>query len=84
MVKTALYDKHLTLKGKMVDFHGFEMPLQYEAGIIDEHLHVRRSVGVFDVSHMGDLLIVDRDQRADFLNSRLCFTANEQNKKTGE
>ncbi len=51
--KTALYDTHVALGAKMVPFAGFIMPIQY-SGIIDEHLAVRRQVGVFDVSHMGE------------------------------
>jgi len=60
MVKTALYDKHIESNGKIVDFYGFDMPLQYNTGIINEHLQVRKEAGVFDVSHMGDLLIHDK------------------------
>jgi aminomethyltransferase len=56
MKKTAFYDIHKILGGKMVDFVGFEMPIQYE-GIIAEHKAVRNSVGVFDVSHMGEVEI---------------------------
>ncbi len=51
--KTALYNKHVTLGGKMVPFAGFIMPVQY-SGILDEHMTVRTRVGVFDVSHMGE------------------------------
>ncbi|MGI0044618.1 MAG: glycine cleavage system aminomethyltransferase GcvT, partial [Nitrososphaeraceae archaeon] len=51
-MRTALYDSHLSLGAKMVDFYGWEMPLQY-TGIIDEHISTRYHVGIFDVSHMG-------------------------------
>jgi aminomethyltransferase len=51
--KTALHDIHASLGGKLVEFAGFWMPVQYR-GIIDEHRAVRNSVGVFDVSHMGE------------------------------
>ncbi len=51
--KTALYNIHAKLGGKLVEFAGFWMPVQYR-GIIDEHRQVRSSVGVFDVSHMGE------------------------------
>ena len=51
-MRTALYDSHLSLGAKMIDFHGWQMPLQY-SGIIDEHMCTRTSVGIFDVSHMG-------------------------------
>jgi aminomethyltransferase len=56
MKKTALYDTHKKLGAKMVPFAGFEMPVQYE-GVNIEHETVRNSVGVFDVSHMGEFLI---------------------------
>ena len=51
-MRSPFFKNHLELKAKMVDFHGWEMPLQY-SGIIDEHKCVRESVGLFDVSHMG-------------------------------
>jgi aminomethyltransferase len=57
MIKnTALYDKHVALGAKMVEFAGYNMPIQY-SGINDEHLNVRNGVGVFDVSHMGEFII---------------------------
>jgi len=63
MKRTALYDIHKSLGAKMVEFAGFEMPVQYE-GIIAEHLAVRNSVGVFDVSHMGEFFISGKDALA--------------------
>jgi aminomethyltransferase len=51
--KTVLYDKHVLLKAKMVDFGGWLMPLYYPTGIMEEHLATRRQAGLFDVSHMG-------------------------------
>lgn len=54
--KTGLYDIHCRLGGKMVDFAGFQMPIQY-SGILEEHKRVRTTVGVFDVSHMGEIEI---------------------------
>ena len=57
MVKrTPFYDIHCSLGAKMTEFAGFDMPVQY-AGIIEEHLAVRRSVGVFDVTHMGEFIV---------------------------
>ena len=53
MRKTVLYDKHLSLGAKMVEFAGWEMPLQYPTGIMQEHLLTRKQVGLFDISHMG-------------------------------
>lgn len=56
MKKTALYDKHVELNAKIVDFAGYQMPVQY-SGVIDEHFAVREKVGLFDVSHMGQFII---------------------------
>lgn len=56
MKETALTKKHIALGAKMVPFAGFSMPVQY-TGINEEHLAVRNSVGVFDVSHMGEFFI---------------------------
>lgn len=54
--KTALYAEHLELGGKIVEFGGFLMPVQYK-GIIEEHKTVRENAGLFDVSHMGEIEI---------------------------
>lgn len=54
--RTCLYEKHIGLQAKMVSFGGFEMPIQY-TDITDEHLAVRQHCGVFDVSHMGEVLV---------------------------
>jgi len=51
--RTPLYEKHCIAHAKLVDFAGWEMPIQYPAGIVQEHLATRRSAGLFDVSHMG-------------------------------
>ena len=56
MKKTPLYDKHIALGAKMVPFAGYEMPVRY-ASEIEEHHAVRKSLGMFDVSHMGEFLI---------------------------
>ncbi len=61
--RTALYDIHARLGAKIVEFGGYEMPVQY-AGIIEEHKRVRETVGVFDVSHMGEVEIRGRDALA--------------------
>src|SRR5215472_3357686 len=52
--RTPLYDTHRAAGAKMVDFGGWEMPVQY-SGLVDEHHAVRKSVGIFDVSHMGEI-----------------------------
>lgn len=56
-LKTPLYDLHVELGGKMVPFAGYAMPVQYSAGIVREHQHTRDKIGIFDVSHMGQLVI---------------------------
>jgi aminomethyltransferase len=60
MKRTAFYDMHKSLGAKIVEFAGFEMPVQY-SGIIEEHLAVRTKVGVFDVSHMGEFQVRGKD-----------------------
>src|SRR5881296_1431515 len=52
--KTALNATHRALKAKMVDFGGWDMPVEY-SGLVAEHMAVRTGVGLFDVSHMGDI-----------------------------
>jgi aminomethyltransferase len=51
--RTPLHDLHLSLGGRMVPFAGYEMPVQYAAGVLKEHQHTRAAAGLFDVSHMG-------------------------------
>ncbi|HOJ87809.1 MAG TPA: glycine cleavage system aminomethyltransferase GcvT [Pseudothermotoga sp.] len=60
MKRTPLYENHISLKAKMVDFAGWEMPLQYE-GITSEVMSVRKAIGIFDVSHMGEIVIEGDD-----------------------
>ena len=55
--RTPLYDKHVAFGGKIVEFAGYDLPVQY-SGVIAEHNAVRNAVGLFDVSHMGELLIM--------------------------
>jgi aminomethyltransferase len=55
--RTPLYALHLELGGKMVPFAGYEMPVQYPAGVLKEHLHTRAKAGLFDVSHMGQAFL---------------------------
>ena len=64
--KTALYDQHVALGAKMAPFAGYIMPIQY-SGIIDEHITVRKHVGMFDVSHMGEFEFRGADAET-FLN----------------
>lgn len=55
--RTTLYDWHIAQGGKMVEFAGYEMPIQYPTGIMTEHLHTREHAGLFDVSHMGQIVL---------------------------
>ncbi len=55
--QTPLYDLHLELGGKMVPFAGYSMPVQYPMGVMKEHLHTRSHAGLFDVSHMGQVML---------------------------
>lgn len=58
--RTPLYDLHLELGAKMVPFAGYEMPVQYPAGVMAEHQHARARAGLFDVSHMGQIILGGR------------------------
>lgn len=64
--QTFLYNKHIEQGAKMVDFVGWNMPVQY-ISILEEHKSVRNNVGIFDVSHMGEIIIQGKDS-VDFLN----------------
>ena len=55
--RTRLYDYHIANSAKMVPFAGYEMPVQYNLGVMKEHLHTRMAAGLFDVSHMGQILV---------------------------
>src|SRR5690349_2448815 len=55
--KTPLHALHLARGGKMVPFAGYDMPVQYAAGVLKEHLHTRAAAGLFDVSHMGQIAL---------------------------
>src|SRR5215213_9714958 len=59
--KTPLNQRHRELGGKMVDFGGWDMPVQYTAGVIEEHLRTRNAAGLFDVSHMGEIWVEGHD-----------------------
>jgi aminomethyltransferase len=69
--RTALYDQHLALGGRMVPFVGWEMPIQYR-GIVEEHHAVRQRVGLFDVSHMGRLEVTG-PEAASFLRGLVTY-----------
>ncbi|MCB0070622.1 MAG: hypothetical protein KDE20_04155, partial [Caldilineaceae bacterium] len=63
MQRTRLYDRHVALGGRMVDFAGWELPVQYPTGPTVEHHAVRTAAGLFDIDHMGqfDLRGADAD-----------------------
>src|SRR5208282_5983480 len=61
---TPLNALHRELGAKLVPFAGYEMPLQYAAGIVKEHIHVRAAAGLFDVSHMGQARLLGADFEA--------------------
>lgn len=62
LLRTKLYDLHVELKGKMVPYAGWEMPVQYEDSITASHLHTRTKASLFDVSHMGQVSITGKDR----------------------
>jgi aminomethyltransferase len=72
--KTHLNEVHKKYGGKLVDFHGWELPVQFE-GIIKEHITVRNGVGLFDVSHMGQIFVSGKDARKflDWVNTNNVF-----------
>lgn len=77
MKNTAITDKHIALGAKMVPFAGFNMPVSY-SGLNDEHLTVRNSVGMFDVSHMGEFMLKG-DKALDLIQF---VTSNDASKLT--
>jgi aminomethyltransferase len=63
--RLTLHDLHVSLGGKMVPFAGYDMPVQYPAGVMKEHLHCRAAAGLFDVSHMGQVVLRPKGSMAD-------------------
>ena len=61
LLKTPLHGLHLSLGARMVPFAGYDMPVQYPAGLMAEHKHTRAAAGLFDVSHMGQIRLVGTD-----------------------
>jgi aminomethyltransferase len=80
--KTPLYDEHVRLGAKMVPFGGWLMPVQY-TGIMDEHQAVRNNIGVFDISHMGQLIAGGGSARAR-LNTMLTNNTDKLDVGTGQ
>ena len=81
LLKTIFFNRHQDLSAKLVEFGGWEMPIQYPDGIIKEHMACRQKAGIFDVSHMGRLYFKGRDTLA-FLQQVL--TNNAAALETGE
>jgi aminomethyltransferase len=63
--RTPLHALHFSLGAKMVPFAGYEMPVQYAAGVLKEHLHTRQKAGLFDVSHMGQIALRAKSGRVE-------------------
>ena len=61
--RTSLHDLHVSLGAKMVAFAGYAMPVQYPLGVLREHLWTREKAGLFDVSHMGQAVLIAKDRR---------------------
>ena len=80
-LKTPLYDAHVKAGGKIVPFGGYLLPVQYEAGVIKEHMAVRTQAGLFDVSHMGEVLCEGKDALA---NIQMILTNNFDNMVDGQ
>ncbi|MBC2834156.1 glycine cleavage system aminomethyltransferase GcvT [Paragemmobacter straminiformis] len=65
LLRLGLHDLHVSLGGKMVPFAGYDMPVQYPAGVMKEHIHTRTAAGLFDVSHMGQVILHPKGSMAD-------------------
>ena len=75
ILKTVFHERHIGLGAKMMEFGGWDMPVNYPAGIVQEHLKTRKKAGLFDVSHMGRFTIGGKDALA-FLQKALTNNAN--------
>src|SRR5436309_9405330 len=63
--RTPLHALHVACGGKMVPFAGYEMPVQFSTGVLREHLHTRSGAGLFDVSHMGQIVVRPKSGKID-------------------
>lgn len=79
--KTPLYDCHVAAEGKIVPFAGYLLPVQYKTGVIAEHMAVRQAAGLFDVSHMGEIICRGSDALA---NLQMMMTNDFTNMKDGQ
>ncbi len=73
-MRTPLYDRHVSLDATITEFSGWDMPITYPTGIVEEHLITRKAAGLFDVSHMGRFVVRGRD-RTSFLQHVLTNNA---------
>ncbi|WP_138304764.1 MULTISPECIES: glycine cleavage system aminomethyltransferase GcvT [Eubacteriales] len=80
-LKTPLYEAHVKAGGKIVPFGGYLLPVQYKEGVIKEHMAVRAQAGLFDVSHMGEILCQGKDALA---NLQMMLTNNFDNLTDGQ
>ena len=80
-LKTPLYEEHVKAGGKMVPFAGYSLPVQYPTGVIKEHMAVRTQAGLFDVSHMGEILCTGEDAKA---NLQMLLTNDYTKIKEGQ
>ena len=80
-LKTPLYDCHVALDGKIVPFAGYLLPVQYPTGVIAEHMAVRKQAGLFDVSHMGEIVLTGPDALA---NVQMLLTNNFTDMEDGQ
>ena len=80
-LKTPLYDAHVKAGGKIVPFGGYLLPVQYGTGVIKEHMAVRTQAGLFDVSHMGEVLCEGKDA---LHNLQMILTNNFDNMVDGQ
>ena len=80
-LKTPLYDAHVKAGGKIVPFGGYLLPVQYGTGVIKEHMAVRTQAGLFDVSHMGEVLCEGKDA---LQNLQMILTNNFDNMVDGQ
>src|SRR2546423_12001758 len=80
--KTPLYEEHVRLGARMVPFGGWLMPVQYTS-IVEEHQAVRNNIGIFDISHMGQLIVEGRDAN-EWLNTMLTNNVGKLDVGTGQ
>ncbi len=76
--RTPLYEEHLKLGGRIIEFAGYEMPVYYPSGIMEEHRRVRTKVGIFDLTHMGEIIVKGKNS-LNFVNKIITNDLNSIN-----